>query len=46
MYSSGERHVADLAVSLCAKDVPLSWSSAGLHSCGASLELEASTVEL
>ena len=43
---SGEGHVADFAVSLCAKDVPLSWPSAGLHPCGASLELEASNVEL
>ena len=45
-FATWKGHVADFAVSLCAKDVPLSWSSAGLHPCGAWLELEASNVEL
>ena len=44
-FATGKGHVADFAVSLCAKDVPLSWPSAGLHPCGASLQLEASNVE-
>ena len=45
MFRNGKGHVADFAASLRAKDVPLSWPSAGLHPCRASLELETSNVE-
>ena len=44
-FATGKGHVADFAASLRAKDVPLSWPSAGLRPCGASLELETSNVE-